>query len=176
MSVSASVSPAISPISLAIASLPHFAGLPLPDFASDGAAGFDLAAAIDGDKDMLLSPQQRARVPTGLIFAIPTGYEGQIRPRSGLAHHHGITLMNAPATIDSDYRGEVQVLLINLGDQPFTIRRGMRIAQMLIAPVIPVQFQPMAVHDMPETARGSAGFGSSGYHSKPPTSQTKKPL
>lgn len=153
-------------IALPIATLPHFAGLPMPDLASDGSAGFDLPAAVAEDEAVIIKPGARARIPTGLIFAIPRGYEGQIRPRSGLAHHHGITLINSPATIDSDYRGEVQVLLINLGDKAFTISRGMRIAQMLIAPILAVQLQPTAATAMPETARGDGGFGSSGYHTK----------
>ena len=152
------------PAQVRVATLPHFTGLDLPHAATAGAAGLDLVAAINGD--ITLAEGKRARIPSGLILAIPEGYEGQIRPRSGLAHHHGITVTNAPATIDSDYRGEVQVLLINLGDAPFTISRGMRVAQLLVAPVTAIQFRLIDQREMDATARGKSGFGSSGYHSK----------
>lgn len=150
-----------------IATLPHFKGLPLPEAATAGSAGLDLMAAIAGDIE--IQPNGRVRIPTGLKLVIPAGYEGQIRPRSGLAFHHGITLVNGPATIDSDYRGEIQVLMINLGDKTFTITHGMRIAQLLIAPVISVRFNVIDAEEMEakyQTARGSGGFGSSGYHAK----------
>ncbi len=140
--------------------LPHGAGLELPSYESKGAAGMDLRAAVDIGNPMTLEPGKRALVPTGFIFEIPEGFEGQVRPRSGLALKHGITCLNTPGTIDSDYRGEVKVLLINLGEVPFEITRGMRIAQMVIAPAIQA-----AVHEITEssvTARGGGGFGSTG--------------
>ena len=159
------------PLSLSIATLPHFKGLALPEAATKGSAGLDLMAAIDSD--LAIKPKQRLRIPTGLILAIPPNYEGQIRPRSGLAYHHGITLVNAPATIDSDYRGEIQVLVINLGEADFTFSRGMRIAQLLIAPVVAVKFDVIEASAMAATARGAGGFGSSGYHAKhlPPNTE-----
>ena len=141
-----------------IALMPHGEGLPLPHYASDGAAGMDIAAAVD--MPLTLNPGARAAVPTGLRFAIPQGYEIQVRPRSGLALKHGITVANAPGTIDSDYRGEVKVLLINLGDDPFVIDRGDRIAQLIVAPVIQAQID--SVDDLDDTARGAGGFGSTG--------------
>ena len=141
-----------------IALMPHGEGLPLPHYASDGAAGMDIAAAVD--MPLTLNPGARAAVPTGLRFAIPQGYEIQVRPRSGLALKHGITVANAPGTIDSDYRGEVKVLLINLGDDPFVIDRGDRIAQLIVAPVIKAQID--SVDDLDDTARGAGGFGSTG--------------
>ncbi|MGC6485779.1 MAG: dUTP diphosphatase [Candidatus Puniceispirillales bacterium] len=138
--------------------LPHGEGLEPPCYATAGAAGMDIAAACTSP--MVLEPGARAAVPTGLCFAIPAGFEVQVRPRSGLAFKHGITVANAPGTIDSDYRGEVKVLLINLGAEPFTIRRGERIAQMIVAPVTRALFN--AVDSLDETARGAGGFGSTG--------------
>jgi len=138
--------------------LPHGADIALPAYESEGAAGMDLRAAVEAP--MVLEPGKRALVPTGFVFEIPHGYEGQVRPRSGLAFKHGITCLNTPGTVDSDYRGEVKVLLVNLGEEAFTIERGMRIAQMVIAPVTQV-----AVHEAAqasETARGAGGFGSTG--------------
>ncbi len=132
--------------------------LDIPERASEHAAGFDLRAAVD--QPLVLAPGERALVPTGISVAIPPGYEGQIRPRSGLAVRHGISLVNAPGTIDADYRGEVQVIAINLGSEPFTIARGDRIAQLVIAPVLAVVLE--AVEELGETARGSGGFGSTG--------------
>ena len=132
--------------------------LPLPERASSHAAGFDLRAAVEAPVE--LPPGGRALIPTGISLGIPPGYEGQIRPRSGLAIRHGIALVNAPGTIDADYRGEVQVIAINLGIEPFTIRRGDRIAQLVIAPVIEVALEPVA--ELEETARGAGGFGSTG--------------
>lgn len=132
--------------------------LDIPERASEHAAGFDLRAAVD--QPLVLAPGERALVPTGISVAIPPGYEGQIRPRSGLAVRHGISLVNAPGTIDADYRGEVQVIAINLGSEPFTIARGDRIAQLVIAPVLAVVLE--AVEEFGETARGSGGFGSTG--------------
>ncbi len=134
------------------------ADLPLPRYMSDGAAGCDLVAALPAP--IILQPMQRASVPTGLALAIPPGWEGQIRPRSGLALRHGLTVANAPGTIDSDYRGEVRVLLVVLGDAPVTIGRGDRIAQLVIAPVVQALF--VATDELDDTARGDGGFGSTG--------------
>ncbi|MDP9807422.1 dUTP pyrophosphatase [Rhizobium tibeticum] len=133
--------------------------LDLPSYESKGAAGMDLRAAVDG-APMTLEPGMRALVPTGFIFEIPDGFEGQVRPRSGLAFKHGLTCLNTPGTIDSDYRGEVKVLLINLGEEPFEITRGMRIAQMVIAPAI--QAHICEISEASATARGPGGFGSTG--------------
>ena len=138
--------------------LPHAVGLPLPTYHSELASGFDLLAAIDGD--LSIAPAGWAAVPTGLCLALAPGTEGQVRPRSGLAARYGLTVLNAPGTIDADYRGEVQVLLVNLGAEPFTITRGMRIAQMIVAPVTMVDLVEVAVVN--ETARAGGGFGSTG--------------
>ncbi|KQW31965.1 deoxyuridine 5'-triphosphate nucleotidohydrolase [Rhizobium sp. Root274] len=140
--------------------LPHGEGLDLPAYETRGAAGMDLRAAVVADEPMVLAPGQRALVPTGFIFEIPEGFEAQIRPRSGLAFKNGVTCLNTPGTIDSDYRGEVKVLLINLGDEDFVIERGMRIAQMVIAPV--TQARVAEVTETSDTARGAGGFGSTG--------------
>ncbi|TCU18147.1 dUTP diphosphatase [Rhizobium sullae] len=140
--------------------LPNGEGLDLPSYETSGAAGMDLRAAVAGNEPMTLAPGKRALVPTGFIFEIPDGYEAQIRPRSGLAFKHGITCLNTPGTIDSDYRGEVKVLLVNLGDESFEITRGMRIAQMVIAPV--TQVRVAEVTQSSATARGAGGFGSTG--------------
>jgi dUTP diphosphatase len=145
-------------ISIALRVLPHGADLPLPRYASADAAGADLHAAVA--EPVTLAPGARAAIPTGLALAIPPGFEGQIRPRSGLARRHGVTLVNAPGTIDADYRGEVEVLLVNLGVQPFTVERGDRIAQLVIAPVTRASFVTVERHD--ETLRGEGGFGSTG--------------
>ena len=134
------------------------ADLPLPAYETAQSAGMDLPAAIEDD--MILKPGARALVPTGLAIALPDGYEAQIRPRSGLAARDGVTVLNTPGTVDADYRGEVKVILINLGDGPFTISRGMRIAQMVIAPV--TQARMVEADTLPETARGEGGFGSTG--------------
>lgn len=138
--------------------LPHGEGLGLPERATPDAAGLDLRAALDAP--LTLEPGARALVPTGLAFAIPAGWEGQVRPRSGLAVKHGVTVLNAPGTIDADYRGEVKVALVNLGDAPFVVARGERIAQLLFAPVQEVRFRPVLSLDT--TARGAGGFGSTG--------------
>lgn len=138
--------------------LDHGRDLSLPEQASKGSAGFDLRAAVP--ESLTLSPGSFEAVPTGLSMAIPTGWEAQVRPRSGLARRHGITLLNSPGTIDSDYRGEIQVLLINHGREPFVVRRGDRIAQVVFARVETVHWQ--AVSELPVTERGSGGFGSSG--------------
>ena len=133
--------------------------MPLPAYATHGAAGMDLAAAVD--RSVILGAGERLAIPTGFAMAVPAGYEAQIRPRSGLALKHGVTVANAPGTIDSDYRGEVAILLVNLGDQDFTIERGTRIAQMVVAPV--TQVTPVATETLPDTDRGDSGFGSTGY-------------
>lgn len=140
--------------------LPHGAGLDLPAYETAGAAGMDLRAAVEDGTPLVLSPGRRALVPTGFVFEIPAGYEAQVRPRSGLAFKHGVTCLNTPGTIDSDYRGEVKVLLINLGEADFIIERGMRIAQMVIAPV--VQAGICEVAEAGTTGRGAGGFGSTG--------------
>ena len=141
--------------------LPHADGLPLPSYETGGAAGMDLRAAVPDDAPMVLKPGARDMVPTGLAFAVPAGFEAQVRPRSGLAAKAGITCLNTPGTIDSDYRGEVKVILINLGPEDFTIRRGDRIAQLVIAPVVQAEWEE--VDDLDETSRGAGGFGSTGH-------------
>lgn len=140
--------------------LPHGEGLPLPRVQTDGSAGMDLVAALPENEPLTLAPRARAAIPTGLELAIPSGYEGQVRPRSGLAMKHGLTIANAPGTIDSDYRGEVKVLLINLGDVPVLIARGERIAQLVIAPVTVADL--ITVEKLDDTTRGTGGFGSTG--------------
>lgn len=140
--------------------LPHGKGLPLPAYQTDQAAGLDLVAAVPADAPLVLAPGERLIVPTGLAIALPEGTEAQLRPRSGLAARHGVTVLNAPATIDADYRGEIGVLLINHGTEPFTIRRGERIAQLVVAQVARADFTPVAA--LSTTARGSGGFGSTG--------------
>ncbi|MET3593524.1 dUTP pyrophosphatase [Mesorhizobium shonense] len=140
--------------------LPHGEGLPLPAYESAGAAGMDLRAAVPEDRPLLILPGKRALVPTGLILEIPEGMEGQVRPRSGLAFKHGLTVLNTPGTIDSDYRGEVKVLLVNLGDEDFAVTRGMRIAQIVFAAV--TQFAGEERSLAGGTARGAGGFGSTG--------------
>jgi dUTP pyrophosphatase len=140
--------------------LPHGEGLPLPAYESAGAAGMDLRAAVPEDRPLLILPGRRALVATGLVMEIPEGMEGQVRPRSGLAFKHGVTCLNTPGTIDSDYRGEVRVLLVNLGDEDFTVIRGMRIAQIVFAPVAQVGVEERSLAG--GTARGSGGFGSTG--------------
>jgi dUTP pyrophosphatase len=140
--------------------LPNGEGLDLPAYESKGAAGMDLRAAVDEAAPLTLLPGKRALVPTGFIFEIPENFEGQVRPRSGLAFKHGITCLNSPGTVDSDYRGEVKVLLVNLGEEPFVISRGMRIAQMVIASV--TQARVAEITEASETVRGAGGFGSTG--------------
>ena len=147
-----------TPVTIEVKRLPHAADLPLPDYATALAAGMDLLAAIGGE--VVLPPLGRAIVPTGLQIALPAGYEAQVRPRSGLAAKNGVTVANAPGTIDADYRGEVGVILVNLSAEPFTVTRGMRIAQMVIA--CHQQAQWREVETLPETARGAGGFGSTG--------------
>ncbi|MGE0627362.1 MAG: dUTP diphosphatase [Hyphomicrobiaceae bacterium] len=145
--------------------LEHGQGLELPAYQTDGAAGLDLAAAVPLRKPVRLEPLERALVPTGLIVELPAGFEAQVRPRSGLALRHGITVLNSPGTIDSDYRGELQVLLINLGNTPWDIERGERIAQLVIQPV--VQAKLRVVERLAPTRRGAGGFGSTGSGSRP---------
>jgi dUTP pyrophosphatase len=145
---------------LGVVRLPHAQGLALPSYESAGAAGMDLRAAVPDDRPILLLPQKRALVPTGLVLEIPEGFEGQVRPRSGLALKHGITCLNTPGTIDSDYRGEVKVLLVNLGEDDFEIMRGMRIAQLLITPVARATLEERGAAN--STQRGGGGFGSTG--------------
>jgi len=145
---------------LLVQRLAHAAGLPLPRYETSGAAGMDLIAANPSDAPIVLQPMHRVLVPTGLVFQLEPGFEAQVRPRSGLALKHGVTVLNAPGTIDADYRGEVQVLLVNLGAEPLTIARGMRIAQMVIAPVTMVE--PIEVGQVDETGRAAGGFGSTG--------------
>ncbi|BCG69021.1 deoxyuridine 5'-triphosphate nucleotidohydrolase [Mesorhizobium sp. 113-1-2] len=140
--------------------LPHAEGLPLPAYESAGAAGMDLRAAVPDDRPLLILPGKRALVPTGLILEIPEGMEGQVRPRSGLAFKHGLTVLNSPGTVDSDYRGEVKVLLINHGDEDFAVTRGMRIAQIVFAAVTQAAVEERSLAG--GTARGSGGFGSTG--------------
>lgn len=145
---------------LPVVRLPHAEGLPLPAYETAGAAGMDLRAAVPDDRPLLLLPGRRALVPTGLVFEMPEGFEGQVRPRSGLALRHGVTCLNAPGTIDSDYRGEVKVLLVNLGEEDFSVTRGMRVAQLVLAPVARAAVAERA--SAGATARGEGGFGSTG--------------
>lgn len=145
-------------ITTAVVRLPHAKDLPLPVYATPESAGCDLLAAIN--EDLILKPGARVLVPTGLKMMLPDGFEAQVRPRSGLALKHGVTVLNTPGTIDADYRGEVGVILINLGQEAFTISRGMRIAQMIVAPVTQTEWQE--VSELAETTRGEGGFGSTG--------------
>ncbi len=149
-----------NPIQVNIQQLPHAEGLPLPAYQSAHAAGLDLLAAVPEDAPLVLAPGKHAMVPTGLAIALPVGFEAQVRPRSGLAAKHGVTVLNSPGTIDADYRGEIQVILINHGAEPFAIRRGERIAQMVIAPVVQASF--VTVSELSATDRGAGGFGSTG--------------
>ena len=147
-------------IKLEVQQLPHGEGLPLPAYQSADAAGLDLLAAVPEDAPMILDAGKHALVPTGLIVALPPGFEAQVRPRSGLAAKHGVTVLNSPGTIDADYRGEIKVILINHGDVPFVIRRGERIAQLVIAEVVRSTLAPVTTLSV--TERGVAGFGSTG--------------
>ena len=154
----------MSEITAQLMQLPHGQDLPLPSYETAEAAGMDLRAAVPQDAPLTLKPGARELVPTGFAMAIPPGFEAQIRPRSGLALKHGIGLVNAPGTVDSDYRGEIKIILINLGQEDFEITRGMRIAQMIIAPVLQVSIEP--VSGLNDTARGTGGFGSTGVAAK----------
>ncbi len=144
-------------VSVSIRRLPHAEGLALPAYQTGQAAGADLTAAVG--EDVTLAPGERRLVPTGIAIGLPEGYEAQVRPRSGLALKQGVTVLNTPGTIDADYRGEIGVILINLGHEPFTVRRGDRIAQMIVAPVVQADFREA---ELTETARGAGGFGSTG--------------
>jgi dUTP pyrophosphatase len=147
-------------VKIEVRQLPHGEGLPLPAYQSALAAGLDLVAAVPEGAPIVLAPGKYALVPTGLSIALPPGYEAQVRPRSGLAAKHGVTVLNAPGTVDADYRGEIGVPLINHGDTPFTVRRGERIAQMVIAAVVQAELVPVTT--LSATVRGSGGFGSTG--------------
>jgi dUTP pyrophosphatase len=147
-------------LTVALRRLPHAEGLPLPARASPGAAGLDLRDAVRDDAPLTIPPGGRALVPTGFVLALPEGTEGQVRPRSGLALRHGVTVLNAPGTIDSDFRGEVQVLLVNLGEEPFRVTRGQRIAQLVVARAEVIDWHEVVV--LSETGRGAGGFGSTG--------------
>ena len=146
------------PVAVRITWLPHAADLPLPSYETAGAAGLDLRAAVDAP--VSLEPGERAAIPTGIAIALPEGYEAQVRARSGLARRHGIAMVNAPGTVDSDYRGELQVLLINLGREAFTVGRGDRVAQLVVAPVARIAWEEVEALDA--TGRGAGGFGSTG--------------
>ena len=158
---SAAIEPVpIEPVRIEVVRLPHANGLPLPKAQTSGSAGIDLIAAVDPYGPIHLAPGKRVLVPTGLVIAIPPGYEGQVRPRSGLALKHGVTVLNSPGTIDSDYRGEVKVILINHGDEAFVIERAERIAQLVVAAV--AQAELVEVAEIAPTERASGGFGSTG--------------
>ena len=147
-------------IEIRVMRLPHSGGLPLPTYQSAHAAGVDLVAAVPAEAPVVIAPGDRALIPTGLVLALPPGFEGQVRPRSGLALNHGITVLNSPGTIDADYRGEVQVILVNLGRNSFTVERGARIAQLVVAATMQVAICECA--NLDETTRGLRGFGSTG--------------
>lgn len=151
----------MSTLPVRIQRLAHAADLPLPQYQSALAAGMDLVAAVPGAAPVTIAPGGRAPIPTGLVLGLPPGFEGQVRPRSGLALRHGVTVLNTPGTIDADYRGEVQVILVNFGTEPFVVERGMRIAQLVVAPVLQVDWQEA---ELPlDTKRGESGFGSTGF-------------
>ena len=150
----------VSAVRVRLLRLPHAEGVEAPAYATDGAAGLDLRAATPADTPLVLAPGARALVPTGFAVALPAGYEAQVRPRSGLALRHGVTCLNSPGTVDADYRGEVGVILVNHGAEPFTIARGDRIAQLVVAAVSRVEWE--AAETLDDTARGGGGFGSTG--------------
>lgn len=150
----------MSQITIEVMRLPHAADLPLPSYQSAGAAGLDLLAAVPADAPLVLASGAHALIPTGIAVALPPGTEGQVRPRSGLAARHGVTVLNSPGTIDADYRGEIQVILVNLGHDLFRVTRGMRVAQLIVAPVFQVVMRERV--DLNETTRGVGGFGSTG--------------
>ena len=150
----------MSALIASIVLLPHGAGLPLPSYQSEHAAGLDLLAAVPAEAPIIITAGHRVAVPTGIAIALPAGTEAQVRPRSGLARNHGVTVLNAPGTVDADYRGEIQVLLINHGTEPFAVTRGMRIAQLVIAHVSRVELRE--VTKLGDTVRGAGGFGSTG--------------
>jgi dUTP pyrophosphatase len=150
--------PDVTALQVPLCRLPHGRDLALPDYASEDASGLDLLAAVT--QPVELAPGARRLIPTGISIALPPGYEAQLRPRSGLALKHGVTVLNSPGTIDADYRGEIRVILANLGDVPVTLLRGERVAQLVVAPVTRIAWQPVA--DLPACGRGAAGFGSTG--------------
>jgi dUTP pyrophosphatase len=150
----------MSDVTVSVKRLPHGAGLPLPSYQSEHASGLDLFAAVPADAPLVIAPGRYAAVPTGIALALPAGTEAQVRPRSGLALRHGVTVLNAPGTVDADYRGEVQVLLVNHGTEPLPVTRGMRIAQLVIASVMRVRLTE--VMELDQTPRGAGGFGSTG--------------
>jgi dUTP pyrophosphatase len=150
----------VSGIDIRLMRFAHGQGLPLPAYQSEHAAGLDLLAAVSSAGSITIAPGARALVPTGLAIALPDGYEAQVRPRSGLAARDGLTILNSPGTIDADYRGEIQVLLVNLGSEPVVVSRGMRIAQLVIAPVVRAHI--VETTSLDKTSRGSGGFGSTG--------------
>jgi dUTP pyrophosphatase len=150
----------VTAVELRVQRLPHGEGLSLPAYQSALAAGLDLVAAVPAEHPVILAPGERALIPTGLMLQLPPGTEGQVRPRSGLALRYGVTVLNSPGTIDADYRGEVQILLINHGHEPFRVERGMRVAQLVVATAVHVKISE--VMDLEGTRRGAAGFGSSG--------------
>lgn len=154
----------MTPLAVPVQRLPHGADLPLPAYATAASAGLDLMAALPEDGLLTLAPGARLAVPTAVCLALPPGYEAQVRPRSGLALKHGVTVLNAPGTIDADYRGEIRVLLINHGTEPFQITRGMRIAQLVVAAVVHIKLEEDG--ELGETARGVGGFGSTGTHTQ----------
>jgi len=147
-----------SEIDLQIKTLPHFEGLSLPEYKTEGSSGFDLVAAVQ--VPVIIQSGKRTLIPSGIVISLPQGIEAQVRPRSGLALNHGITLPNAPGTIDSDYRGEIKVILLNLGEEPFTVTRGMRIAQVIVSEVVKARL--ISVDNLDTTLRGSGGFGHTG--------------
>ena len=150
----------MKPVKIKIMRLPHGADLPLPAYQSADAAGLDLLAAVPANAPVTIAPGARAQIPTGIAIALPPGTEGQVRPRSGLAARHGISVLNTPGTVDADYRGEIQVILVNLGSEPFSVERGHRIAQLVIAPVFHAELQEQKT--LAKTERGAKGFGSTG--------------
>jgi dUTP pyrophosphatase len=158
-------------VRVGVVRLPHGADLPLPQYATEESAGLDLLAAVASP--VVLPSGQRALIPTGIAVALPRGYEAQVRPRSGLALKHGITVLNTPGTIDADYRGEVGVILVNLGQEPVEITRGMRIAQLVLAPVTRARLAE--VSELPESTRGGGGFGSTGSGASPPPGASHRP-
>lgn len=166
-------STAAKPLTVNVVQLPHAKGLPLPAYQTDDAAGMDLIAALADGQDVILRGGQHAMIPTGLAMALPPGTEAQVRPRSGLAAKYGVTVLNSPGTIDADYRGEISVLLINLGKAPFTVRRGERIAQMILAPVTRARL--VATVTLDETTRGAGGFGSTGVAATGPSAKRLNP-
>lgn len=150
----------MSAIEVQLKRLAHGADLPLPSYQSEGASGFDLMAAVPAERPVVIAPGRSAMIPTGIALALPPGTEAQVRPRSGLAAKHGVTVLNAPGTVDSDYRGEIFILLVNLGAAPFAVSRGMRIAQLVLAPTFRARLREVEILD--KTTRGAGGFGSTG--------------